>query len=147
MATELKRVNETLPSKIVSPEHQQAIREVGKVDRRALTDAIQAFVQYVDPQGEGSTRPDLAYTNITGQIYAPFGLNKKSWEETLKAPRRDRFSEAQLTFVQAAERSAAAVLEAGISQKKTRHEIKADLKATVNRIASLFKKIPFAEGR
>ena len=35
-------------------------RALGKADRRLLTDAIQEFAAYVDPNGEASTRPGMA---------------------------------------------------------------------------------------
>lgn len=127
MATELTRVN-------------QALREVAKIDRKALTDAIQQFVDYVDQDGEGSSRPDLAYSNITRQIYAPFGLNKEIREQRLNGKcGRDIFTDGQLTFVQAAERMATAVLLKGMKNKLSRSEIKSELKDAVKELAHLFK--------
>lgn len=131
MATGLKRVNS---------KHNLAIREVGKMDRKALTDAIQEFVEYVDNDGEGSSRPDLAYSNITRQIYAPFGLNREIREQRLNGEcGRDLFTDGQLTFVQAAERMAAAVLINGMRSEHSRSEIKAELKENVKDLAHLFK--------
>ena len=36
-------------------------RALGKADRRLLTDAMQPLAAYVDPNGEASTRPAMAY--------------------------------------------------------------------------------------
>ena len=126
----------------ISTEHRTAIREVGKLDRRALTDAIADFINYVDQGGEGSTRPDLAFKNMTATIYAPFGLNTKQMTaKDAGQAARDTFDATQLTFCQAAERAAAELLVAGMARKDTRQAIKTEVRDTVRRIAAIFNGI------
>ncbi|MBF0232495.1 MAG: Rha family transcriptional regulator [Desulfamplus sp.] len=57
-----------------SPEFQE-IRQIGKISRRLMTDAIQAFVEYARAQGSGNA--DRYYLLFTRLIYRElFGLNK-----------------------------------------------------------------------
>ncbi|SHF04429.1 hypothetical protein SAMN02745157_1506 [Kaistia soli DSM 19436] len=116
--------------------HLEAIREAGKADRAALTEAIQAFVEYIDGNGEGASRPDLAYVNMTRTIYAPFGLNVKAREaKEIPDDSRDTFSATELSFLQVAERTAAEVILAGIAASWTRAEIKARVKEMAEQFA------------
>lgn len=138
MNIEVQRVNEARTVEPFRQRHIQAIRDAGKADRRALTDAIQAFVGYVDANGEGATRPDLAYSNLTRTIYAPFGLNVKAKDaKELALEARNTFDETELTFLQVAERSAAEIIWGGMSRKDTRHSIKDNIRNSVRRIAAM----------
>lgn len=122
--------------------HVKAIREAGKADRRALTDAIQEFVEYVDANGEGASRPDLAYVNMTRVIYAPFGLNVKARDaKELALEARNTFDETELSYLQVAERTAAEIIWAGMARKDTRHAIKVAVRDTVHRLASMLREV------
>src|SRR5512144_443396 len=48
-------------------------RALGKADRRLLTDAIQQFAAYVDPAGEASSRPGMAYNTVSTSVSAYVG--------------------------------------------------------------------------
>jgi hypothetical protein len=116
-----------------------SIREVGKIDRRNLTDAIKEFIGYVGPDGEKSSCPERAYSNLTRIIYAPFGLNKKQREaiENGELP-RDAFDEAELTFVQTLERAVTKIILNGMLNKLNRSEIKKNYKLFVKQFAELY---------
>lgn len=123
-----------------APARHAAMRALGKADRRTLTDAIKAFADYVDPTGTASTRPDLAYSNMTRAIYRPAGLNalqKQAKQAGDKA--RDVMSEADLEFLRVAERTTADVLRLGMADALTRHAIKANVRDHVQRIAEIMK--------
>ena len=53
------------------------VRGAGKQSRKGFTDAIQAFCEYVDPQGDQSSDPKAAYMRLTQKLYAPLGLSSK----------------------------------------------------------------------
>ncbi len=115
-------------------------RALGKADRRLLTDAIQQFAEYVDPDGAASTRPDMAYRNMTAAIYAPACLN--ALQRRAKAAgenARDAMSEGELEFLRVAERTTADLLRLGMAEGRTRAAIKADVRAHVDRLAEVMR--------
>ncbi len=117
--------------------HIAAIREAGKADRRALTDAIQVFAEYTDPAGNSPSRPDLAYVSMTRTIYAPFGLNVKQRDaKELALEARNTFDETELVFLQVAERSAAEIIWAGVDAGWLRVEIKQRVKENTKLFAA-----------
>lgn len=151
MATEIQRVNDSLRTVAPSTQkHLAAIREAGKADRLNFTDAVKSFIEYVDDEGEGSSRPDLAYSNMTKMVYAAFALNKKqreALENGLKP--RDTFDLLELRFLQLAESSAALVLNEGMSLRQTRKAIKAKVRDECGFIASGLRRLQkgvFAQG-
>jgi hypothetical protein len=98
-------------------------RALGKADRRLLTDAIQQFAVYVDPAGETSTRPGMAYRNMTTMVYRPAGLN--ALQRRAKAAgenARDVMSESELEFLRVAERTTADLLRLGMVEGKAAGE-------------------------
>jgi hypothetical protein len=115
-------------------------RVLGKADRRLLTDATQEFAAYVDPSGETSTRPGMAYRNMTAMVYRPAGLNglqrrAKAAGETA----RDAMSESELEFLRVAERTTADLLRLGMAEGRTRKAIKADVRVHVDRLAAIMQ--------
>ena len=115
-------------------------RMLGKADRRSLTDAIQQFATYVDPTGDTSSRPDMAYRNVTVMIYRPAGLN--ALQRKAKAAgtgARDVMSESELEFLRVAERTTADLLRLGMVEGRTRKAIKADVRAHVDRLAAIMR--------
>lgn len=115
-------------------------RVLGKADRRLLTDAIQQFAAYVDPIGEASTRPDMAYRNMTAMVYRPAGLN--ALQRRAKAAgesARDVMSESELEFLRVAERTTADLLHLGMVEGCTRKAIKANVRAHVDRLAAIMQ--------
>jgi hypothetical protein len=76
MTTQLAIIGSQSGSLTSSDGSRRALqRALGKADRRLLTDAIQEFAAYVDPSGEASTRPGMAFRNVTAMVYRPAGLN------------------------------------------------------------------------
>ena len=115
-------------------------RALGKADRRLLTDAIQQFAAYVDPAGEASSRPGMAYRNMTAVVYRPAGLN--ALQRRAKAVgeiARDEMSESELEFLRVAERTTADLLRLGMVEGRTRKAIKADVRAHVDRLAAIMQ--------
>lgn len=142
MKTEIERVNDGRVVAPVSERHIAAIREGGKIDRLNFTDAIKRFIDYVDREGEGSTRPDLAYVNMTKAVYAAFNLNKKqreALEDGLKP--RDTFSLLELRFLQLAESAAANIINDGIDASATRKSIKAMIRNECGYIAAQLRRL------
>lgn len=58
-------------------DHWFHVREAGKLSRRAFTEVIKAFCEYVDPQGGKSSDPKMAYMRMTTKLYSPLGLSSK----------------------------------------------------------------------
>jgi hypothetical protein len=115
-------------------------RALGKADRRLLTDAIQQFAEYVDPSGGASTRPGMAYRNMTAMVYRPAGLN--ALQRRAKAAgenARDAMSEGELEFLRVAERTTADLLRLGMAERRSRKAIKADVRAHVDRLAEVMR--------
>ena len=115
-------------------------RALGKADRRLLTDAIQQFAAYVDPTGEASSRPAMAYRNMTAMVYRPAGLN--ALQRKAKAAgenARDAMSESELEFLRVAERTTADLLRLGMVEGRTRKAIKADVRVHVDRLAEVMR--------
>ena len=115
-------------------------RALGKADRRLLTDAIQEFAAYVDPSGAASTRPGMAYRNMTAMVYRPAGLN--ALQRRAKAAgenARDEMSESELEFLRVAERTTADLLRLGMAEGRTRKAIKADVRVHVDRLAAVMR--------
>lgn len=142
MTSEVQRVN-TGQLAERGNQHWPALREAGKIDRLNFTDAIQAFVDYVDGEGEGSTRPDLAYSNFTRSVYAAFGLNAKQRESLMNGEKksRDLFDLMELRYLQMAESTAAAIIFQGIAAKATRKSIKATVKNECGQIAAAHRRL------
>jgi predicted TIM-barrel enzyme len=115
-------------------------RALGKADRRLLTDAIQQFATYVDPAGEASTRPGMAYRNMTAMVYRPAGLNALQRRAKAAGEKaRDVMSESELEFLRVAERTTADLLRLGMVEGRTRKAIKADVRAHVDRLAAIMQ--------
>ena len=115
-------------------------RTLGKADRRLLTDAIQQFAAYVDPAGEASSRPGMAYRNMTAMVYRPAGLN--ALQRRAKAAgenARDVMSKSELEFLRVAERTTADLLRLGMVEGRTRKAIKADVRVHVDRLAAIMQ--------
>jgi len=143
MHLSIESVNSEAAKASILPDHVLLIRQVGKLDRLALTGAIKLFTEYSDHTGQVSTRPEWAYKNVTAAIYKVFGLNVKLRDAQLEGVTpRDNFDETELTFLQTAERSAAHVLLAGMNNGLTRQEIKESLRETIYRIANIYKNLP-----
>lgn len=116
------------------------VRALAKADRRLLTDAIQQFAEYVDPSGEASSRPAMAYRNLTAILYRPAGLN--ALQRRAKAAgenARDAMSEGELEFLRVAERTTADLLRLGMAEGRSRKAIKADVRAHVERLAEVMR--------
>lgn len=130
-----------LPDRINS--HLPALREAGKIDRMNFMDAVKAFTEYVDDEGEGSARPELAYANFTRSVYAAFGLNKIQREALMNGerPSRDLFDVTELRYLQMAESTAAAVIWEGIAARVTRKAIKTAVKEECGKIAAAHRRI------
>lgn len=109
-----------------------ATREAGKGARVNFTDAISAFNEYEDDEG-GSQRPDLAYSNFTRSIYAPFGLNKKQVED--KQDSRDALDVILLDALRLIEGTCAEIIWEGMEKKRSRKEIKLAVKAFAAEVA------------
>lgn len=140
MATELKRVNGTLIQTEEDKKYLERVREAGKGDRRKLTDAVQAFNDYVDSEGNCSTMPKHAYTNMTKKIYSKRGLNREMVEARLAGKvGRDVVSDTDLTYIQTAERLVAKLILQKIKLGETRLEIKAAYDAKIIEIAEVFE--------
>lgn len=142
MALQQTSVNKTYVVHPHQSNHFNAIREVGKADRLALTDAIKAFNEYTGRDGKCATRPDLAYSNMTRTIYAPFGLNvKQRTAKELSIEARNTFAETELTYLQVAERTAAEYIRAGMKRGDSRVDIKNRVKEMVHKFADVLKDI------
>ena len=126
-----------------SNQHWPALREAGKIDRENFTDAIKLFIEYVDGEGEGSTRPDLAYANFTRSVYAAFGLNSKQRDALMNGEKksRDLFDLADLRYLQMAESTATAILHQGMDAGATRKAIKAMVKNECGQIAAAHRRL------
>lgn len=125
---------------VLSDEHHALVRELGKIERRLFTDAIQAFVKYVDLDGIGSSRPDLAYRNMTAMVYSAADLNvlqKRAKDHGKNV--RDVISRIELKFLQFAEEAAAIAIWFGIENKWTRKNIKREVKACSLRVANMMR--------
>ena len=143
MNTQVARVNPINAIEARSNQHWPALRESGKIDRMNFTDAIKAFNDYVDKEGEGASRPDLAYSNFTRSVYAAFGLNSKQREALMNGDvkSRDMFDLMELRFLQMAESTAAAIIFEGIEAQATRKAIKAAVKAECGSIAGSHRRV------
>ena len=141
MTTQLAIIGSQSGSLTSSDGSRRAVqRALGKADRRLLTDAIQQFAAYVDATGEASTRPGMAYRNMTAMIYRPAGLNAlqrraKAAGETA----RDAMTESELEFLRIAERTTADLLRLGMAEERTRKAIKADVRVHVDRLAAVMR--------
>ncbi len=126
-----------------SNQHWPALREAGKIDRDNFTDAIKLFTEYVDDEGEGSARPDLAYSNFTRSVYAAFGLNAKQRDALLNGERksRDLFDLTDLRYLQMAESTATAIIYQGMEARATRKAIKAMVKSECGQIAAAHRRL------
>jgi hypothetical protein len=137
MTTQLAIIGSQSGSLTSSDGSRRALqRALGKADRRVLTDAIQEFAAYVDPSGEASTRPGMAFRNMTAMVYRPAGLN--ALQRRAKAAgqhARDAMTESELEFLRLVERTTADLLRLGMAEGRTRAAIKADVQAHVNRLA------------
>lgn len=141
MTTHLMQVNDSTGIERFN-QYQPALREAGKIDRRNFTDAIKAFNEYVDSEGEGASRPDLAYSNFTRTVYSAFGLNKTQREALAGGEAYDRglFTVTELRYLQMAESTAAEIIWEGMAAKASRRSIKAKVKEECGRIASSFRR-------
>ncbi|MEQ3625973.1 MAG: hypothetical protein ABNH26_08700 [Celeribacter sp.] len=142
MNTQIQPVNGSAPA-LRGNQHWPALREAGKIDRLNFTDAIASFNEYVDGEGEGATRPDLAYSNFTRSVYAPFGLNKAQREAVMAGESKDRdlFDVVELRYLQMAESAAAMILHQGIEAGATRKSIKVAVRDECGRIAGMYRRI------
>lgn len=139
MATDLKRVNGTLSITEEDKIHLKRVREVGKSDRKRLTDAIQAFNKYVDEDGNSSTQPAKAFPNYTRKIYAKRGLNLEMVQARLDGKvGRDVVSDTDLTYIQAAERMATKTFWSGMKKGLTRSDIKDLVNQKIQDVADVF---------
>ena len=147
MTTQLAIIGSQSGSLTSSDGNRRALqRALGKADRRLLTDAIQQFAAYVDPNGEASTRPGMAYRNMTAMVYRPAGLNAlqrraKAAGETA----RDVMRESELEFLRVAERTTADLLRLGMAEGRTRKAIKADVRVHVDRLAVMRPSLELAK--
>jgi predicted TIM-barrel enzyme len=141
MTTQLAIIGSQSGSLTSSDGSRRALqRALGKADRRLLTDAIQEFAAYVDPTGEASTRPGMAFRNVTAMVYRPAGLN--ALQRRAKAAgqhARDAMSESELEFLRVAERTTADLLRLGMAEERTRKAIKADVRVHVDRLAAVMR--------
>jgi predicted TIM-barrel enzyme len=141
MTTQLAIIGSQSGSLTSSDGSRRALqRALGKADRRLLTDAIQEFAAYVDPSGEASTRPGMAFRNVTAMVYRPAGLN--ALQRRAKAAgqhARDAMSESELEFLRVAERTTADLLRLGMAEGRTRKAIKADVRVHVDRLAEVMR--------
>jgi predicted TIM-barrel enzyme len=141
MTTQLAIIGSQSGSLTSSDGSRRALqRALGKADRRLLTDAIQEFAAYVDPSGEASTRPGMAFRNVTAMVYRPAGLN--ALQRRAKAAgqhARDAMSESELEFLRVAERTTADLLRLGMAEGRTRKAIKADVRVHVDRLAAVMR--------
>ena len=141
MTTQLAIIGSQSGSLTSSDGSRRALqRALGKADRRLLTDAIQEFAAYVDPSGEASTRPGMAFRNVTAMVYRPAGLN--ALQRRAKAAgqhARDAMSESELEFLRVAERTTADLLRLGMAERRTRKAIKADVRVHVDRLAAVMR--------
>ncbi len=131
------------PVVVLSNQSQIALREASKIDRRTFTDAIKAFTEYEDSEGNASTAPHLAYPNFTRTVYAAFGLNKKQREALMngQTKSRDLFSIRDLRYLQMAESTAASIIFEGIAAGVCRKAIKETVKAECEAIGLSHKRI------
>jgi predicted TIM-barrel enzyme len=94
----------------------------------------------VDPAGEASSRPGMAYRNMTAMIYRPAGLNALQRRAKAAGEKaRDGMSESELEFLRVAERTTADLLRLGIVEGRTRKAIKADVRVHVDRLAAIMQ--------
>ncbi|GJM00245.1 MAG: hypothetical protein DHS20C07_19240 [Methyloligella sp.] len=135
MATELKRVNGTLPSREIEKQTTE-LRRAGIIYRKNLTDAVQMFNGYVDSEGKASTRPKWAYKNITTKIYAKRNLNVEMVDARYAGKvGRDVVSDDDLNFIQAAENLVTNLLLTGMQSGKTRKKIKEIINIRITKLA------------
>lgn len=116
-----------------------AIREAAKADREALTNALQAFAA-------DSRAPDTIYARYTRMIYRNFGLyDKVKAARAAKADTRDLLTAGELFYVQSCERAIVIVITKGLALRQPRAEVKADIVAALEAIATAHRPLIEAE--
>jgi hypothetical protein len=113
-------------------------REMGKIDRRTLTDVAQAFALYVGPDGQHSTQPHRVYHNITVKIYSALGfMSALSKAKIKKVDARSLLSADELELLGVAEKTVANTIRAGMDQYLPRGIIKTNMNAKLKLFAAL----------
>lgn len=116
------------------------VREAGKQSRKAFTDAVKAFCEYVDPQGDQSSDPDAAYMRYTTKLYSPLGLNSKVIKQLRDADDlgvlRDYMSARVLFALSVLEDDLAVWIPAAIARNELRSVIKKHMGDEAKKTAS-----------
>lgn len=97
-------------------------REATKIIRRNLTDAIKNFIGYLKERNELDRPENVWYIIFTKLVNNTLGIKDKN-TPLIEGSVRDNLSEETLDKISRAEDVAARVIEAGMIQEKSHHEI------------------------
>ncbi len=107
------------------------VREAGKQSRKAFTDVIKAFCEYVDPQGDQSSDPAMAYMRLTQKLYSPLGLSSKVIHQVRETTDlknlRDQMAPRLLFALSVLEDDLAVWMDAAMKRHELRSVIKAHM--------------------
>jgi hypothetical protein len=121
--------------------HWFHVREAGKLSRRAFTDVLKAFAEYVDPQNQASSDPDQTYLRLTTKLYSPLGLSSKvihQLRETTELKNlRDHMSPRLLLALSVMESELAEWIGAAMKRGELRTFIKAHLGDEAKKAAAI----------
>jgi len=117
--------------------------------RRALTDALQSAVDYVDPKGaassftitkklkDGESPAGKFIEAETNYIYGKLGISREMRKAIKKGIKRDHFNTAQIHAIGLAEQHDARIWTTCVQQKWTREKAKQARTEMLNRLASV----------
>lgn len=120
-------------------QYWEHVRAAGKVSRRNFTDQLQAFCDYVDPQGDKSSDPKAAFMRLTTALYAPLGLTSKLIHKLREATSlgnlRDAMPPRVLFALSVLEDDLSAYLKEAIQKGELRTVIKARIRDEAKKMA------------
>ena len=118
-----------------APNVQIAYRIAGIEVRKAFTDSLKAFCEYVDKEGNKSSGGKGIYIQLSRRINVVFGLSRELAEEFLQgrqASLRNSCSIIELLTLQMLEIDLRELVDFGMNQKLSRHDIKQSLYACID---------------
>jgi hypothetical protein len=124
-----------------APTVQIAYRVAGIEVRKAFTDALKRFSEYVDEGGNASSGGRGIYIHLSRRINTTFGLSRKIAEEFLGGGTealRDLCSIMELLALQMLEIDLRDRLEAGMTTSESRDDIKKALYAIIDTYGDRF---------
>ena len=124
-----------------SPTAQIAYRIAGIEVRKAFTDSLKRFSEYVDEAGNASSGGRGIYVNLSRRINSTFGLSQQVAEEFLGSSTealRDLCSIMELLALQMLEIELRDRLEKGMAASESRDDIKKALYALIDTYGDRF---------